>query len=163
MVAPRKKLQPPDTPDEFHAKKSSRPAKSLRCRHVIRETAAVTDRKYGGASRDRTDDLIVANDGVCQIISFTSFDLAAEYGPLWSNSTGLLEFASPLTSDLKLTHSIYQTATGPPLSPKTLTKKPTVQMDKKREGGLVSKSITFYSPRQNSRVCVPRSSDFGGV
>ena len=67
MVAPRKKLQPPDTPDEFHAKKSSRPAKSLRCRHVIRETAAVTDRKYGGASRDRTDDLIVANDALSQL------------------------------------------------------------------------------------------------
>ena len=66
-LAPRKKLQPPDTPDEFHAKKSSRPAKSLRCRHVIRETAAVTDRKFGGASRDRTDDLIVANDALSQL------------------------------------------------------------------------------------------------
>jgi hypothetical protein len=90
--------------------------------------------------------------------------LAAEYGPLWSNSTGLLEFASPLTSDLKLTHSIYQTATGPPLSPKTLTKKPTVQMDKKREGGLVSKSITFYSPRiAKIRVCVYPVQAISGV
>ena len=66
-LAARKKLQPSDTPDEFHAKKSSRPAKSLRCRHVIRETAAVTDRKFGGASRDRTDDLIVANDALSQL------------------------------------------------------------------------------------------------
>ena len=35
--------------------------------HVIRETAAVTDRKFGGASRDRTDDLIVANDALSQL------------------------------------------------------------------------------------------------
>ena len=42
--------------------------------------------KIGGASRDRTDDLIVANDGVCQIISFACPHLAAEYGPLRSNS-----------------------------------------------------------------------------
>jgi hypothetical protein len=42
---------------------------------------------YGGASRDRTDDLIVANDGVCQINSFACSCLDAEYGPLRSNST----------------------------------------------------------------------------
>jgi hypothetical protein len=42
---------------------------------------------YGGASRDRTDDLIVANDGVSQINSFPCSRLDAEYGPLRSNST----------------------------------------------------------------------------
>jgi len=42
---------------------------------------------FGGASRDRTDDLIVANDGVCQIISLTCLHLAVKYGPLRSNST----------------------------------------------------------------------------
>jgi len=41
--------------------------------------------KIGGASRDRTDDLIVANDGVRQIISLICLHLAAEYGPLRSN------------------------------------------------------------------------------
>ena len=41
----------------------------------------------GGASRDRTDDLIVANDDVRRIISLTRLHLAAEYGPLRSNST----------------------------------------------------------------------------
>jgi hypothetical protein len=51
------------------------------------KTRQVTE-KIGGASRDRTDDLIVANDGVCQIISLTRLHLAADYGPLRSNSTG---------------------------------------------------------------------------
>jgi len=39
----------------------------------------------GGASRDRTDDLIVANDGVCQSIAFVRLELPAEYGPFRSN------------------------------------------------------------------------------
>jgi hypothetical protein len=42
---------------------------------------------YGGASRDRTDDLIVANDGIFQIKSFPCSRLDAEHGPLRSNST----------------------------------------------------------------------------
>jgi hypothetical protein len=42
--------------------------------------------KIGGASRDRTDELIVANDGICRIISLPCLHLAAEYGPLRSNS-----------------------------------------------------------------------------
>jgi hypothetical protein len=37
----------------------------------------------------RTDDLIVANDGVRRIISFACLYLAAEYGPLRSNSNRL--------------------------------------------------------------------------
>ena len=45
--------------------------------------------KIGGASRDRTDDLIVANDGVRRVISFICRDLAAEHGPLRSNSNRL--------------------------------------------------------------------------
>jgi hypothetical protein len=45
--------------------------------------------KYGGASRARTDDLIVANDGVCQIISLTRLRLAAEHGPLRCKSNRL--------------------------------------------------------------------------
>jgi hypothetical protein len=40
----------------------------------------------GGASRDRTDDLIVANDGVRRTISCICYHLAAGYGPLRSNS-----------------------------------------------------------------------------
>jgi hypothetical protein len=43
--------------------------------------------RIGGASRDRTDDLIVANDGVRQPISFIRRFLAVDYGPLRSNST----------------------------------------------------------------------------
>jgi hypothetical protein len=42
--------------------------------------------KYGGASRDRTDDLIVANDGVRRIVSLPCLHLTAKYGPLRSNS-----------------------------------------------------------------------------
>ena len=42
--------------------------------------------KIGGASRPRTDDLIVANDGVCQSIAFVCLELPAEYGPFRSNS-----------------------------------------------------------------------------
>jgi hypothetical protein len=53
--------------------------------HLRRKSRQVTE-KIGGASRDRTDDLIVANDGVCQIISLTHLHLAAEYGPLRSSS-----------------------------------------------------------------------------
>jgi hypothetical protein len=49
------------------------------------KTRQVTE-KIGGASRDRTDDLIVANDGVRQIICLPCLHLAAEYGPLRSNS-----------------------------------------------------------------------------
>jgi hypothetical protein len=37
----------------------------------------------------RTDDLIVANDGVSRIISFACLHLAANYGPLRSNSNRL--------------------------------------------------------------------------
>jgi hypothetical protein len=42
--------------------------------------------KIGGASRARTDDLIVANDGVCQSSAFVCLELPAEYGPFRSNS-----------------------------------------------------------------------------
>jgi hypothetical protein len=42
--------------------------------------------KIGGASRARTDDLIVANDGVCQSIAFVCLEFLAEYGPFRSNS-----------------------------------------------------------------------------
>jgi hypothetical protein len=52
--------------------------KGARTRQVIE--------KIGGASRDRTDDLIVANDGIAQINSFACSRLDAEYGPLRSNS-----------------------------------------------------------------------------
>jgi len=48
--------------------------------------------KYGGASRDRTDDLIVANDALCQLISFTRLHFAAEYGPLRSKTPSLPQF-----------------------------------------------------------------------
>ena len=42
--------------------------------------------RFGGASRDRTDDLIVRNDGVRQFILLTRLHFPAEYGPLRSNS-----------------------------------------------------------------------------
>src|ERR1700733_3531567 len=41
--------------------------------------------ELGGASRDRTDGLIVANDGVCQYTTFTCLHLEAAYGPKRSN------------------------------------------------------------------------------
>jgi hypothetical protein len=41
--------------------------------------------RIGGASRDRTDDLIVANDGVCQSRAFTCLHLAADHVPQRSN------------------------------------------------------------------------------
>ena len=41
---------------------------------------------YGGASRDRTDDLIVANDTVHHFIVLNRLDLSSGYGPLRSNS-----------------------------------------------------------------------------
>jgi len=50
------------------------------------ETIENIEPKFGGASRARTDDLIVANDGVLQIISFICLSLTAECGPLRSNS-----------------------------------------------------------------------------
>jgi len=57
----------------------------------------------GGASRDRTDDLIVANDVVCQSIAFVCLELPAEYGPFRSNSKrknhACREFASLPSSD----------------------------------------------------------------
>jgi len=59
------------------------------------KTRQVTE-KIGGASRDRTDDLIVANDGVRRIISLPCLHLAAEYGPLrsnWSNSNNRLAWS----------------------------------------------------------------------
>jgi hypothetical protein len=42
--------------------------------------------KIGGASRDRTDDLIVANDTVHHFIVLNRLDLSSGYGPLRSNS-----------------------------------------------------------------------------
>jgi hypothetical protein len=42
--------------------------------------------KIGGASRDRTDDLIVANDRVSQTNLCTCYGLDAEHGPFRSNS-----------------------------------------------------------------------------
>jgi hypothetical protein len=41
---------------------------------------------FGGASRDRTDDLIVAKDGVCQSLPFVCLRLAAIHVPKRSNS-----------------------------------------------------------------------------
>jgi hypothetical protein len=46
-------------------------------------------KRYGGAGRDRTGDLIVATDEVGQLISRPCFNLRAEYGPLRSNSNRL--------------------------------------------------------------------------
>jgi hypothetical protein len=43
--------------------------------------------EFGGASRDRTDGLVVANEDVRQLISLTRLYFPAEYGPLRSNST----------------------------------------------------------------------------
>jgi hypothetical protein len=67
--------------------------KTLGCTKIVQtkcdsvETIENIESEFGGASRDRTDDLIVANDGVRQIISFACLHLVAEYGPLRSNST----------------------------------------------------------------------------
>src|SRR6266567_5068062 len=67
--------------------------KTLGCTKIVQtkcgavETIENIAPKFGGASRDRTDDLIVANDGVRQLISLTRLHLAAEFGPLRSNST----------------------------------------------------------------------------
>jgi hypothetical protein len=46
------------------------------------ETIENIESEFGGASRDRTDDLIVANDGVRRIISLTCLHLSAEYGSI---------------------------------------------------------------------------------
>jgi hypothetical protein len=65
----------------------------LRCRRLTSRLGIVATAQassdvsnYGGASRDRTDDLIVANDGVSQTNPCTCYGLDAEYGPFRSNS-----------------------------------------------------------------------------
>jgi hypothetical protein len=54
--------------------------------------------RFGGASRDRTDDLIVANDGVRQKSLQFGVHLAAVYGPKRSNSDRLAGVASNFTA-----------------------------------------------------------------
>jgi hypothetical protein len=64
----------------------------LRCRRLTSRLGIVATAQassdvsnYGGASRDRTDDLIVANDGIAQVNCRACYGLQAEYGPLRSN------------------------------------------------------------------------------
>jgi hypothetical protein len=73
--------------------------KTLGCTKIVQtkcdsvETIENIESGLGGASRDRTDGLVVANDGVRQIISMARLHLAAEYGPFRSNSNNRLAWS----------------------------------------------------------------------